>query len=174
MVEYFYKVEYKEHKRKVTVQSADDTIIGTIDRDVIRGCEENSTFSYLATSGLRVSIGMKHRKFRDMNIARYVIVTPAGNYRLRERPGKSLLKFKVDGKIDNDFILVDENSNSVMNVFCNKRHIMSVKDEPPQYATKVNARDSVGENSVEFATGILMYFMYKIYKREEWYIERAL
>lgn len=174
MREFFYKVAFNNQEEMVTVEDTGNEIIGCIERGVIRGCEEETTYSFIWKDEHKVTVGMKKRKFRDMNIARFIISTEQGDYKIKERPGKSLIKFKVYGTIDDNLILIEENSNGDMNVYYNKKHLLSVVEGKEKRKTKITAIDSVDIHSIEYAVGLLMFFMYKVYKREEWYIERAL
>lgn len=174
MREFFYKVGFENQEEIVKVEDGGGENIGVIERDVIRGCEEETTYSFISNSGNKVTVGMKKRKFRDMNIARFIISTDSGDYKIKERPGKSLIKFKVYGQLGDNLILIEENSNGDMNVYYNKKHLLSVFEGKGKRKTKISAVDSIDVNSVEYAVGLLMFFMYKVYKREEWYIERVL
>ncbi|MFD2831321.1 hypothetical protein [Corticicoccus populi] len=174
MREFFYKIRFSDYEEIVTVEDSDKKVAGVIERGVIRGCEEETTYSFVSAEGDKVTVGMKKRKFRDMNIARFIISTDAGEFKIKERPGKSLIKFKVYGSLDDNLILIEENSNGDMNVYYNKKHLLSVVEVKKGRKTKISAVDNTDVNSVEFAVGLLMFFMYKVYKREKWNIEQVL
>lgn len=174
MREFFYRIGFNDHEGIVTVEDADRKVIGEIERGVIRGCEEDTTYSFIPTDGETVTVGMKKRRFRDMNIARFIISTESGDYKIKERPGKSLIKFKVYGSLGDNLILIEENHNGDMNVYYNKKHLLSVVEVQKGRKVKVSAVDNADVHSVEFAVGLLMFFMYKVYKREKWHIEQVL
>src|SRR5699024_811714 len=90
-----------------------------------------------------------------------------------EKAGKNLLRFRVKGHIGENHMYIKEDEEGNMDVFIN-RHKAAVITEysPEKIITAID--DEIEENDVVFAVVILMFFMFKLYKRESWHIEELL
>ncbi|MCD2137647.1 hypothetical protein [Salinicoccus halitifaciens] len=174
MQQFKYKISIVDKKQNVVIADDDGGEYGTITRSVLRNCDRRNTYQYMGTDGSTVVIGMKKRRFRDLNVASYIVQSDNYEFKLKERPGTNLLYFKVEGKFDNKRISLDEDWNGNLEVYFHGSHVMTVIEDPVTGETQINSGEKFNERSFPFIIGVLMFFMFKAYKRESWHIERAL
>jgi len=173
----------KEYQFQATIEADDHKLVqvvddkggsaGFIEKDSLMKCEEKHTYSFTSKEGSKVIVGLKRRKFRDLNIANYIIAAGDTTIILKEKAGKNLLRFRVKGHIGENHMYIKEDEEGNMDVFIN-RHKAAVITEysPEKIITAID--DEIEENDVVFAVVILMFFMFKLYKRESWHIEELL
>ena len=174
MEQFTYKIQIQNKKQNVVIIDDDDKVYGSIQRSVLRNCDKRSTFQFLSSSGDKVVLGMKKRRFRDLNVASYIVQSDNYEFKLKERPGSNLLYFKVDGKFDNKYITLAEDWKGNLEVYYHASHVVTIIEDPVSGETTIALGEKFEVNSLSFIIGVLMFFMYKTYKREDWYIERAL
>lgn len=174
MQQFKYKISIMDKKQNVVIADDADKIYGTITRSVLRNCDKRNTYQYVSESGEKVVIGMKKRRFRDLNVASYIVQSDDEEIKLKERAGTNLLYFKVDGKLGSKFISLDEDWSGNLEMYFHGSHVMTIIEDPVSFETNITLSEKFKPDSLTFFIGILMFFMFKSYKRENWYIERAL
>lgn len=174
MQQFKYKISIIDKKQHVVIADDAGEEYGRISRTVLRNCDRRNTYQFTDADGDTVVIGMKKRRFRDLNVASYIVQSENYEFKLKERPGTNLLYFKVDGKFDNKRITLDEDWNGNLEVYFHGSHVMTVIEDPVTGETQINLGEKFTEKSFPFIIGVLMFFMFKAYKRETWHIERAL
>ncbi|WP_020008055.1 hypothetical protein [Salinicoccus albus] len=174
MKQYKFKVSLKDDLASILMINEQGEKVGDIQRDVMRKCDDQFTYTYTPVKADKVTMGMKTRKLRDLNIAKYILVTSEGTTIFKERAGSNLLRFRVDGKISDNFISIEENKDGGMELILDNVSIITVTDGPGNEKTVIEMVDDIDEYSIVFAVSALMFFMYKLYKRESWYIEEML
>ncbi|AKG74511.1 hypothetical protein [Salinicoccus halodurans] len=174
MKEYQFQatIEPDDH-RSVKIINDMERVVGHIEKDVLRKCEERYTYAFTPLDGSKVIVGLKRRKFKDLNIANYIIAAGETTMFLKERAGKNLLHFRVKGHVGENHMYIKEDEEGNMNVFID-RGKAAVVNEHSAEKISIIIEDKIEENSVVFAVVILMFFMFKLYKRESWYIEELL
>lgn len=173
MKEYQFQATMDENYRSVQIINDTDEAVGYIEKDVLRKCEEKHTYSFMPKEGHKVTVGLKRRKFRDLNIANYVIVAEKKTMFMKEKAGKNLLRFRVKGDIGSSYMYIKEDEEGNMDVFIDGSQAAAV-NEHSQEKVLIAVSDEMEENSIVFAVVILMFFMFKLYKRESWHIEELL
>lgn len=173
----------KEYQFQATIEADDHRLVqivddkggsaGSIEKDVLRKCEEKHTYSFTSKEGSKVIVWLKRRKFRDLNIANYIIAAGETAMFLKEKAGKNLLRFRVKGHIGERHMYIKEDEEGDMDVFIDRRKAAVITEYSPEKIT-VAMDDEIEENGVIFAVVILMFFMFKLYKRESWHIEELL
>lgn len=174
MKHYKFKISIEDDFTSILLINEQGQKIGDIEKDVMRKCDDQFTYTYRPVGGSQVTMGMKKRKLADLNIAKYILVSNDGTTVFKERAGSNLLRFRVDGKIDNDFISIEENKEGGMESILNNVSVITVIDGYGNDKTVIETVDDIDEHSTMFAVSALMFFMYKLYKRESWYIEEML
>lgn len=169
-----YDITIIDKKQNVVISDDAGEEYGTIMRSVLRNCDKRHTYQFVDPGGDKVVIGMKKRRFRDLNVASYIVQSDNYEFKLKERPGTNLLYFKVGGKFDNKHITLDEDWQGNLEVYFHGSHVLTVIEDPVTSETRINLSGKFNTKSFPFIIGVLMFFMFKAYKREDWYIERAL
>jgi len=173
----------KEYQFQATIEADDHRLVqivddkggsaGFIEKDVLRKCEEKHTYSFTSKEGSKVIVGLKQRKFRDLNIANYIIAASETTMSLKEKAGKNLLQFRVKGHIGERHIYIKEDEEGDMDVFIDRRKSAVITEYSPEKVI-ITMDDEMEEDGVIFAVVILMFFMFKLYKRESWHIAELL
>ncbi len=173
----------KEYQFQATIEADDSRIVqivtdkgqaaGYIEKDVLRKCEEKHTYSFTPADGSKVIVGLKRRKFRDLNIANYIIAAGETTMFLKEKAGKNLLRFRVKGNIGSNHMYIKEDEEGNMDIFIDRSRAAVITEHSPEKVI-ITVEDEIEENSVIFAVLVLMFFMFKLYKREFWHIEELL
>ncbi|GAB3059728.1 hypothetical protein ACFOU0_05260 [Salinicoccus sesuvii] len=174
MKQYQFKLSVDSNKKVLSIEDDDNETVGHVEKTVLKNCEEQNTYSYTATVGTIVTLGLKRRRFKDMNISKYITVINGTQYVFKEKPGRNLLKFKVVGQLDAHRMKVEENSDGDMEAYIDKKHIATVKEKGPGGQTIMTTDSELDGMPGEFGIIVLMYFMYKLYKRETWHIAKLL
>lgn len=174
MKEYQFQATIEpDNYRSVKVINDNDEAIGCIEKDVLKKCEEKYTYSFTKMDGHKVTLGLKRRKFRDLNIANYIIASEGRTIFLKEKAGKNLLRFRVKGKVDSRQVYIKEDEEGNMIVLIDGRLTSTVVEHSPEKVA-ITVEDDVKEDDIIFGIMILMFFMFKLYKREPWHIEELL
>ncbi len=174
MKQYQFKLSVDSNRKSVAIENDHDDPVGYVEKAALRNCEKRNTYSYTSTQGESLILGLKKRKFRDMNISKYIIVADDIELVFKERPGTSLLHFRVDGRIDDQFMSIEENWSGDMEVYFHGDHIATVKEDVASGDTLILADPHLDDHSLKFGILVLMYFMFKVYKRESWDIANLL
>lgn len=169
-----YKISIIDKNQQVVIADDAGEEYGTIERSVLRNCDKRNTYQFVDTDGEKVVIGMKKRRFRDLNVASYIVQSDNYEFKLKERPGTNLLYFKVEGKFDSKSITLDEDWSGNLEVYFHGSHVLTVIEDPVTLETRITLGKKFSVKSFPFIIGVLMFFMFKAYKRENWHIERAL
>lgn len=174
MKQYQFKLSVDSNRKSVAIENDHDEPVGYVEKGVLRNCEKRNTYSYTSSRGESLTLGLKKRKFRDMNISKYIIVSDDTELVFKERPGTSLLHFRVDGRIDEQFMSIEENWSGDMEVYLHGDHIATVKEDVAITETLILADSQLDDHSLKFGILVLMYFMFKLYKRESWDVANIL
>lgn len=174
MKQYRYSLSPGSRKHRVFIEDESGEEIAQIDRTVLRNCERRNTYSYTSAQGSIVKLGLKKRKFRDMNISKYILQTDQEETVFKERPGSNLLHFRVDGKIDGRFLSIEEDWAGDMEVYYHGRHVATVMEDVATRDTLILSDPQFDGESLQFSIVVLMYFMFKLYKRESWQVADIL
>ncbi len=169
-----YEISIMNKKQQVVIADDAGEEYGRIERSVLRNCDRRNTYQFVDPGGQKVVVGMKKRRFRDLNVASYIVQSENYEFKLKERPGTNLLYFKVEGKYDNKHITLDEDWKGNLEVYFHGSHVMTVIEDPVTGETQITLGEKFNTKSLAFVIGVLMFFMFKAYKRENWHIERAL
>lgn len=144
--------------------------VGTIEKASISRCEKRSVASFTAFKGSKMKIGIKKRNIKNLLVATYIIETEEQTYFLKDKPGNSLLYYCVIGNIDEQDIRIEENWSGEIEVKIDQIHIVTIKANEFSKIT-ILTEDNISGSSLLFTVTILMYFMYKIYKKESEFID---
>lgn len=174
MQQFKYKISIIDKDQHVVIADDAGEEYGTIARSVLRNCDKRNTYQFVDSDGEKVVIGMKKRRFRDMNVASYIVQSDNYEFKLKERPGTNLLYFKVEGKFDSKRITLDEDWSGNLEVYFHGSHVLTVIEDPVTAEARITLGKKFSVKSLPFIIGVLMFFMFKSYKRENWHIERAL
>lgn len=89
-----------------------------------------------------------------------------GKYGLKRKAGKNLLLFRVKGKVDRQYVYIKENEEGNMIVRSDERLTAVIRENIRGSPASITMEDDVKKNgSVIFAVTVLMFFMFKLYKR---------
>lgn len=173
MKEYNFQATIEEDRKSVQIINDADDTAGYIEKDVLRKCEEKHTYSFTPKDGRKVTVGLKRRKLRDLNIANYIIAADETTMFMKEKAGKNLLRFRVKGNIGSTYMYIKEDDGGNMDVFIDGSQAAAVNEHSPEKVS-ITVNDEIEEDSIVFAVLVLMFFMFKLYKRESWHIEELL
>ncbi|MCG1010882.1 hypothetical protein J4760_12700 [Salinicoccus sp. ID82-1] len=174
MKQYQFKLSVDSNRKVLAIEDDHDETVGYVEKAVLKNCEEQNTYSYTSTRGTSVVLGLKRRRFKDMNISKYIIVTDDVQHVFKEKPGRNLLQFKIVGEVDDHHMKVEENSDGDMEAHIDKRYVATVKEKGPNGNTVIMADTELDDLSMKFGIIVLMYFMFKLYKRETWDVANLL
>lgn len=161
--------------RVLPVENEKKESIGIIEKADISGCEKEHSFSFTFNDGTTVAMGIKKRGIKNFLAATYIIKTEDTTYAIKDKAGDSLLYFCVVGDIDGKNIRIDENWSEEVEVKIDQIHIATIKpDNLSLKTTIIFVEDNFCESSTFFAVTVMMYFMYKIYKKESAFIENLM
>lgn len=174
MKQYQFKLSVDSNSKVLAIEDDNNETVGHVEKAVLKNCEEQNTYSYTTTGGTAVTLGLKRRRFKDLNISKYIIVTEDAQHVFKEKPGRNLLQFKVVGQLDEHHMKVEENSDGDMEAYIDKKHVATVKEKGSGGNTAIMTDSELDDLPGKFGIIVLMYFMYKLYKRETWYVAKLL
>ncbi|MFC3418567.1 hypothetical protein ACFOLA_03645 [Salinicoccus hispanicus] len=174
MKQYQFKLSVDSNRKVLAIEDKNNEAVGYVEKAVLKNCEEQNTYSYTSIRGTTVILGLKRRRFKDMNISKYIIVTDDAQHVFKEKPGRNLIQFKVVGQLDEHYMKVEENSDGDMEAHIDKKYVATVKEKGADGNTAIMADSELDDLSMKFGIIVLMYFMYKLYKRETWDVAKLL
>src|SRR5699024_6268624 len=109
---------------------------------------------------------LRQRRFRAMNIAHYALYTGNEKDKLKERKVHNLMNFRVDGVIHNSNYSLTERMAHTLEMVKGGVSIGRITDD------EIVVNDHTTE--IEESLLIMMYFMFKLYKRESVSLKKYL
>lgn len=165
MQQLYAKVIDEEQHQGVTIMDSENNVVGDIFATTISGCDEKNTYGFQHVNGTEVLLGIQKRRFKDLNIAKYTVEYSGEYFTFRERKLHNFMNFRVDGTIlDTLYVFKDD-----------KEVTLTMHREDDLIGTINDHKIHVDENSdIETSLMILMYFMFKLYKREDYHLSKIL
>jgi len=174
MNKYHFKNKVLKSKGKVmVVENVHKDSIGYIKKTDLIDCERGSVFSYTVHNGGTFVMGIKKRGFKNILTPTYLIQTNEKSYTLKDKAWNNLLYFCVTGRMNGYGISIEETWSGDLEVTLDQEQIAIIQTNNLRMNTILIKKD-ISETSIFFATIILMYFMYKIYKDEADFVEDLL
>lgn len=165
MQQLYAKVIDDEQHQGVMILDSNNNILGNIFATTIIGCDEKNTYGFQHINGTEVLLGIQNRRFKDLNVAKYTVECSGEHYTLKERKFHNFMNFRVDGTVqDTAYIFQDD-----------KEVTLTMYDEDNLIGTMNDYKIYVDEiTDIEISLMILMYFMFKLYKREDYHLAKIL
>lgn len=171
---HFEDVLYMKKGRILHVKNEKRESIGHIKKEDISECEKGGSFSLTFNDETTVVMGIEKRSLKNFLVATYIIKMEGMTYALKDKAGNSLLYFCVLGEIDGKNIQIYENWSEEVEVKIDGTHIATIKPDNFSFKTRILIDDNFDESCTFFAVTVLIYFMYKIYKKETAFIENLI
>lgn len=165
MQQLYAKVIDEEQHQGVTIMDSENNVVGDIFATTISGCDEKNTYGFQHVNGTEVLLGIQRRRFKDLNIAKYTVEYSGKHFTFRERKLLNFMNFRVDGTVlDTPYVFQDD-----------KEITLTMQREDNLIGT-INDHKIYVEDTTDIETSlmILMYFMFKLYKREDYHISKIL
>lgn len=165
MQQLYAKVIDREEHQGVTIIDINNNVVGDIFATTISGCDEKNTYGFQHVNGTEVLLGLQRRRFKDFNVAKYTVEYMGKRFTFKERKLQNFMNFRTDGTVlDMPYIFKDD-KEATLTMHREDNLIGSMNDR------KIFVADV---SDIEAGLLILMYFMFKLYKREDYHIARIL
>ncbi|MCK1976898.1 hypothetical protein LNK15_07515 [Jeotgalicoccus huakuii] len=165
MQQLYAKVIDQEQHQGVTILNEKNELIGDIFATTISGCDDKNTYGFKHKSGTEILLGLQNRRFKDLNVAKYTVEYQGVHYTLKERKLRNFMNFHVEGVVDNTTYIFKDDKEVTLTMYRDDDLLGTMNDH----------KIYTGETSdVETCLIILMYFMYKLYKREDYHLAKLL
>lgn len=159
MEHYYWEVDKRHTTRHVYITDEKDNRIGELFLSEEPGYDEKNSYTFTFNDNDSYFLGLKKRRFKDMNVARYRAIFGGEIFKLREKKVHNLMNFRVDGMIKETPYVFRENTEGVLEMIKNKSVLGRVANDE----IILDANTKRYECSILF----MMYFMFKLYKRED-------
>ncbi|CAD2079563.1 hypothetical protein [Phocicoccus pinnipedialis] len=159
MRHYYWELDKRHNKRNVYITDEADNRIGEVKLSNEAGFDEKNSYTFTFKDNDTYFLGLKKRRFKDMNVARYRMIFRGEKFKLRERKIHNIMNFRVDGIINETLYVFKENATGVVEMIKNNTIIGRITDD--EIVLNDNAE------RYEISVLIMMYFMFKLYKRED-------
>ena len=165
MQQLYAKVIDQESHQGVTITDSSNNVVGDVFATTISDCDEKNTYGFHHVDGAEILLGLQRRRFKDFNVAKYTLEYMGKHYTFKERKLKNFMNFRADGSVlDTPYIFKDD-KEVTLTLHREDNLIGSINDH------KIFVEET---SDIETSMLILMYFMYKLYKREDYHIARLL
>lgn len=165
MQQLYAKVIDKEEHQGVTIINSSNEVVGDVFATTISGCDEKNSYGFQHVNGAEILLGLQRRRFKDLNVAKYTVEYNGKRFTFKERKLKNFMNFRADGTVlDIPYVFKDD-----------KEVTLTMHKEDDLIGTMNDHKIFVEDTTdIETALLILMYFMFKLYKREDYHISRLL
>lgn len=165
MQQLYAKVIDKEEHQGVTIINSSNEVVGDVFATTISGCDEKNSYGFQHVNGTEILLGLQRRRFKDLNVAKYTVEYNGKRFTFKERKLKNFMNFRADGTVlDIPYVFKDD-----------KEVTLTMHKEDDLIGTMNDHKIFVEDTTdIETALLILMYFMFKLYKREDYHISRLL
>src|SRR5699024_1415313 len=161
----YAKVIDQEGYQGIKIQNSNNEFVGDIFKATVSGCDDKNTYGFKHANGLEVILGLQLRRFKDFNVAKYTVECQGEHFTLKEKKLRNFMNFQVDGVI-NDQSYVFKDDKEVTLIMYKNNDLIATMDDRNIYVEEVSY--------LETGLLVLMYFMYKLYKREDYHLARLL
>ncbi|OFL48703.1 MULTISPECIES: hypothetical protein [Nosocomiicoccus] len=158
MKHYYFEVERRHRESHVYITNEASQKIGEIILNPREKFDKEHSFLFRYRDGESYFLGLRQRRFKDMNVARYELFTDDEKFKFKERKIHNIMNFRVDGVIDDSNYSFTERVANTLEMVKEGVTIGRITEDE----IVVNDHTLRVEESVLF----LMYFMFKLYKRE--------
>ncbi|WP_121640200.1 hypothetical protein [Virgibacillus sp. Bac330] len=153
----------------------DQEEVGYIRKTAANTLEKDRVFTYTSYDEEKYYVlGIKKNGWKRLVLTEYQLQTNSKKYHFKDKLGSNILYFCVMGEVENHQILIEESWAGDLKIKFNHNKVAKIKVASLSLKTTFQYEDTVEENSPLFALTILMYFMFKIYKDENKWIEGLL
>lgn len=165
MQQLYAKVIDEEQHQGVTIIDSNNNVVGDVFATTISGCDEKNSYGFQHVNGAEILLGLQRRKFKDLNVAKYTVEYMGKRFTFKERKLHNFMNFRADGIVlDTPYVFKDD-----------REVTLTMHREDELIGTMNDHKIFVAETSdIETSLLILMYFMFKLYKREDYHIARIL
>lgn len=159
MRHYYWEIDKRHSNRHVYISDEADNRIGEVVLSNESGFDERNSYIFTYNDNDSYFLGLKKRRFKDMNVARYRMIFGGELFKLREKKIHNIMNFRVDGIINDIPYVFKENTTGVVEMIKDNTIIGRIADD----------EIVLNDNAERYETSalILMYFMFKLYKRED-------
>lgn len=171
MREYLFKDSiFLSNLTTITLENSEGKQIGSIEQEDRRGYKDNEGFTYRNAEGRSYYLGKKPSRFPILSAA-YGLAGEKRTYYLKSKAGTSFLYFRMAGKVDKRPVVIEENWKEGLDLSIKGRKLASFYPGATFFKVTYEVSEEIEENTPMFALAILMYFMHKIYQKENKMLE---
>lgn len=165
MQQLYAKVIDEEQHQGVTILDSNNNVVGDVFATTISGCDEKNTYGFQHVNGTEILLGLQRRRFKDLNVAKYTVEHMGKRFTFKERKLHNFMNFRADGSVLETPYVFKDDKEVTLTMHREDNLIGSMNDH------KIFVDDI---SDIEAGMLILMYFMYKLYKREDYHVARIL
>lgn len=165
MQQLYAKVIDQDEYQGVKIINSKNEVIGDIFAATVSGCDDKNTYGFKHANGSEVLLGLQQRRFKDFNVAKYTLEYMGEHITLKEKKLRNFMNFQVDGHINDHYYVFKDDKEVTLIMYKDNELIATMNDR------KIFVEDI---NDMEISLLVLMYFMYKLYKREDYHLAKLL
>ena len=158
MKHYYFEVERRHRESHVYICNEAGKKVGELLFNPRKNFDNENSFLFQYENGNSYFLGLRQRRFRDMNIAHYELYTDNEKFKFKERKIHNLMNFRVDGMIHNSNYSLTERMANTLEMVKDGVTIGRITED------EIVVNDHTLE--IEESLFFMMYFMFKLYKRE--------